>query len=68
MSYAIKHKNNTYFTKWTGVGPCFGGTPETAMRFASKRKALQEMGGHYGFVMADVVQLDDEQPAHGEQS
>lgn len=37
--FVLKHDNGTYFVKYTGIGPMFGGTLEDAKRFDSREGA-----------------------------
>jgi hypothetical protein len=51
MRYRIKSKNDTYFQRWTGIGPMFGGTKKEAMIFDTKEQAINETSRHsFAFV------------------
>jgi hypothetical protein len=49
--------HGNYFRWWTGIGPCFGGTPKTAATFATKQEALREVSKFPWMVVADAVKL-----------
>lgn len=56
--YAIKHDNGgTFYIDTNGIGPRFGGTEETAMRFPTKKLAMRKTGEHWGFVGVKIVLL-----------
>lgn len=55
--FAIKYNGGGWYLVWTGIGPSFGAdTPAQAAHF-TKAEALQMLGRHWSFVMADVVDL-----------
>lgn len=51
-------KGGTYYRMWTAIGPCFGGTEETAHRFPTRLSAVMKMGEHsFAFAMSEIREL-----------
>lgn len=57
--FVIRHDNGTYFKQWTGIGPCFGAPLEEAFQFETKREAGLAHGKHFGFLMSDILSLEE---------
>ena len=60
MKYAIKHKNGTYFSEWSYLGPCFGSTKENARKFDTEKDAQVYASQHFGFVSTEIVPVTEE--------
>lgn len=55
--YIIKSKicRGTYYSHWSGIGPCFGATKDAAFRFDTEEEAKQIMSSHLtGFVGCSI--------------
>jgi hypothetical protein len=49
-------QSKTYFRGMTGIGPCFGGTMDTAQRFDGKMEAaMATRGRNWAMVLWDIV-------------
>lgn len=58
--YIIRGSNGTYFRMRTAIGPCFGGTRETAKRFDTKEDAIDEGFTHsFAFVGSTIETVED---------
>lgn len=54
--FILRGINGTYYAGMVAIGPCFGATKKTALRFDSREALLREQRRHWA-VMGDVVEV-----------